>query len=286
MLYGLTAWRLDLEPRCCTICSGAKLSSSTSTWSEKCHAGKAWPRHLDMVLCPSMSYVVLDPCEIPQIISLPYLILHVYCPHARTSEPVSFCLFVFYQQVRVASFKTLRISKAIIRIEISSLIASVSKLKKKLGDKHYGRRKCGRPGQKVEAQFGFHMLYFQREPHRHFHHVLHIQFQILRWTSLLLKSLANPCKWLQMVLMDSYGSFNIFSWQNMAKPMISPSRIFQRGHMCEMASPWPCLPSMFTWALQALDSDYLGMSRNIRTWQGLFWADWKLGLGHWGSTHK
>jgi hypothetical protein len=130
MLYGLTAWRLDLEPRCCTICSGAKLSSSTSTWSEKCHAGKAWPRHLDMVLCPSMSYVVLDPCEIPQIISLPYLILHVYCPHARTSEPVSFCLFVFYQQVRVASFKTLRISKTIIRIEISSLIASVSKLKK------------------------------------------------------------------------------------------------------------------------------------------------------------
>ena len=30
-----------------------------------------------------------------------------------------------------------------------------------------------------------------------------------------------------------------------------------------MASPWPCLPSMFTWALQALDSDYLGISRNV-----------------------
>lgn len=83
------------------------------------------PRHLDMVLCP-MSYESLAKVLKLHPFHL-YVILYVYCPHARTSEPVSFCLFVFYQQVRVASFKTLRISKTIIRIEMFSLIASVSK---------------------------------------------------------------------------------------------------------------------------------------------------------------
>ena len=216
MLYGLTAWRLDLQPRCCTICSGAKLSSSTSTWSEKC-AGKAWPRHLDMVLCPSMSYVVLEPCEIPQIISLPYLILHVYCPHARTSEPVSFRLFVFYQQVRVASFKTLRISKTIIRIEISSLIASVSKLKKNLATSTTDEGNVDALGRKLKHNLVSTCCTSNGNPIGISIMSYTFNFKscvglVFSWKASLIH--ANDCIWFLWILMVLLTSFHGKTWQN------------------------------------------------------------------------
>ena len=231
-----------------------------------------------------MSYIVWEPCEIPQITSLPYLILHVYCPHARTSEPVSFCLFVFYQQVRVASFKTLRISKTIIRIEMSSLIASVSK--KTLATSTTDEGNVDALGRKLKHNLVSTCCTSNGNPigisiMSYIFNFKSCVGLVFSWKASQIH--ANDCKWwiLMVILTSVHGK----TWQNQWSRHLA----YSNGGTCVK---WhrrvsPCLPSMFTWALQALDSDYLGMSRNIRTWQGLFWAhDWKLGFGHWGSTHK